>query len=135
MRASLSASACVDLLGDEATTVAAGMSTERAFNRMADGKRNSAQATSCLFVHSSNVDLTPTIFRERGFRFYFFSREEPRMHVHVACGSGKAKFWLEPEIRLAQNFGLDRQQLKTIESLIEAHDREIRQAWYEHLGR
>jgi hypothetical protein len=36
---------------------------------------------------------------------------------------------------LAQNFGLDRQQLKTIESLIEAHDREIRQAWYEHLGR
>ncbi len=27
--------------------------------------------------------MSPTVFRERGYRFYFFSREEPRMHVHV----------------------------------------------------
>ena len=57
------------------------------------------------------------------------------MHVHVACGSGKAKFWLEPDIRLAQNFGLDRQQLKTVEHLIQIHEHEIRRAWSEHLGR
>ncbi|NJN37011.1 MAG: DUF4160 domain-containing protein [Nitrospiraceae bacterium] len=30
-----------------------------------------------------------------GFRFYFFSREEARMHVHVYCDRGEAKFWLE----------------------------------------
>jgi hypothetical protein len=49
--------------------------------------------------------MSPTIFREAGFRFYFFSREEPRMHVHVQCADGEAKFWLEPadEFRSAWN--------------------------------
>jgi hypothetical protein len=36
--------------------------------------------------------MSPTIFREGGFRFYFFSREEPRMHVHVQGQNGEAKF-------------------------------------------
>jgi hypothetical protein len=40
--------------------------------------------------------MSPTIFREGGYRFYFFSREEPRMHVHVHCADGEAKFWIEP---------------------------------------
>jgi len=50
--------------------------------------------------------LSPTIFRAGGFRFYFFSREETRMHVHVYCERGEAKFWLEPKIELAKNFGM-----------------------------
>ena len=29
------------------------------------------------------VRMSPTVFRAKGFRFFFFSREEPRMHVHV----------------------------------------------------
>ena len=45
--------------------------------------------------------MSPTIFRELGFRFFFFSREEPRIHVHVYCSQGEAKFWIEPEIELA----------------------------------
>ena len=28
------------------------------------------------------------------------------MHVHVYCERGEAKFWLEPTIELAQNFGV-----------------------------
>jgi Domain of unknown function (DUF4160) len=50
--------------------------------------------------------LSPTIFRAGGFRFYFFSREETRMHVHVYCERGEAKFWLEPKIELAKNSGM-----------------------------
>jgi hypothetical protein len=134
-RASFSARALTVLLGDGATAVSVGMSMERGFDLMADGEGADAQPTSCVVVSPSSVALSRTIFRERGFRFYFFSREETRMHVHVACGSGKAKFWLEPEIGLAQNFKLDRQQLKTAERLIRFHEQEIRQAWHEHLGR
>jgi hypothetical protein len=51
--------------------------------------------------------MSPTILREGGFRFYFFSREERRMHVHVQCAEGEAKYWLEPAIELAQNYGLN----------------------------
>ena len=45
--------------------------------------------------------MSPTIFRERGFRFFFFSREESRMHVHVQHASDEAKFWLDPAVELA----------------------------------
>lgn len=44
--------------------------------------------------------MSPTILIEKGYRFFFFSREETRMHIHVNCGNGEAKFWLEPEIEL-----------------------------------
>jgi len=50
--------------------------------------------------------VSPTIFRSGGYRFYFFSREAPRMHVHAHHETGEAKFWLEPEIAVAQNYGL-----------------------------
>ncbi|MBI1955239.1 MAG: DUF4160 domain-containing protein [Acidobacteria bacterium] len=79
--------------------------------------------------------MSPTIFRERGFRFFFFSREEPRMHVHAYSGRGEAKFWLEPEIELAQNYGLTAAELRVIKGLIEEHKDEIENAWRKHFGR
>jgi hypothetical protein len=79
--------------------------------------------------------MSPTIFRDGGYRFYFFSREEPRMHVHVQHADGEAKFWLEPALALAQNAGLSSQQLRRARTLIEEHTNEIRHAWQEHFGR
>jgi hypothetical protein len=76
--------------------------------------------------------LSPTIFREKGYRFFFFSREEPRMHVHAHCGDGEAKFWLDPEIELAHNYHLSRMQLKQIESTIEDHYDALTTAWRNH---
>jgi hypothetical protein len=78
--------------------------------------------------------LSPTIFREAGFRFFFFSREEPRMHVHAYCPDGEAKFWLEPAIELAQNYGLNERQIRSAEALIKSHEEEIRAAWRKHFG-
>ncbi len=75
--------------------------------------------------------MSPTIFYEKGYRFFFFSREEPRMHVHIYCADGEAKFWLEPEIELAKNFKLSRKQLKEIEEILEEHYDEIKSAWQE----
>ena len=76
--------------------------------------------------------MSPTIFRDGGYRFYFFSREESRLHVHVQCASGEAKFWLEPVVHLAQNHGLDARQLRATCRLIEEHADEIRRAWARH---
>jgi hypothetical protein len=56
--------------------------------------------------------MSPTIFREKGYRFYFLSREENRMHVHVTCEDGEAKFWLEPILSLAVYHGLNQRKLK-----------------------
>jgi hypothetical protein len=78
--------------------------------------------------------MSPTVFRERGYRFFFFSREEPRMHVHVMSGAGEAKYWLEPEIELAKNHQLSRKELREIEEIIEAHLNELKAAWNAHFG-
>ena len=78
--------------------------------------------------------MSPTIFREAGYRFYFFSREEPRMHVHVQCADGEAKFWIEPRIEAAQNVGMSKRHLQAARQLVETHVDEIRRAWREHFG-
>jgi hypothetical protein len=78
--------------------------------------------------------MSPTVFREGPYRFYFFSREEPRMHVHVTCADGEAKFWLEPAIALAQNHGLSEKQVKEAQALVEAHADECRTRWKAHFG-
>ena len=79
--------------------------------------------------------MSPTVFRERGYRFFFFSREESRMHVHINSGDGEAKFWLEPDIELATNYHLTRKHLKEIEELIEVHRNELTRAWQQHFNR
>ncbi len=76
--------------------------------------------------------MSPTVFRHGSFRFYFFSREEPRVHVHVGHPDGEAKFWLEPAIGLAENHGLTRRQVTKALRLVEEHEDEIRRAWHAH---
>jgi hypothetical protein len=78
--------------------------------------------------------MSPTVFKDAGFRFFFFSREEPRMHVHIVSEDGEAKFWLEPEIELARNYRYSRNQLKVIETLVEGHYDELISAWQRHFG-
>ena len=76
--------------------------------------------------------MSPTVFKEAGFRFHFFSREEPRLHVHVLHSTGEAKFWIEPTIELAMNSGLSDDLVAKAERLIRGHEDEIRSGWAEH---
>ncbi|HEY9269184.1 MAG TPA: DUF4160 domain-containing protein [Methylotenera sp.] len=78
--------------------------------------------------------MSPTVFREGGFRFFFFSREESRIHIHVTHTNGEAKFWLKPEIELAINKGLTSKQISEALLLVQHHSEEILNAWYEHFG-
>ena len=78
--------------------------------------------------------MAPTVFREGRFRFFFFSREELRIHVHVSHPDGEAKFWLTPTVHLAASTGLDSRQLREALELTEAHLTEITDAWTRHFG-
>jgi len=78
--------------------------------------------------------VSPTIFREGGFRFFFFSREEKRLHVHALSADGEAKFWLEPSIELANNYGLNDRQVREALRLTEERKDEIKAAWHAHFG-
>jgi len=76
--------------------------------------------------------MSPTVFRHKGFRFFFFAREEDRMHIHVYCADGEAKFWLEPDVALAKNYGLSSAQLSETEQVIRTRQDEITDAWRDH---
>ena len=78
--------------------------------------------------------VSPTVFRKQGFRFSFFSNEEPRMHIHVYCANGQAKFWLEPVIEVAENDGLRLSEIRKAQNIIEENEDEIRRRWQSHFG-
>lgn len=78
--------------------------------------------------------MSPTVFREGGFRFHFFSREEPRLHVPVQGQTGEAKFWLEPRIELAQFIGLSQRDIALALKLVMEHEDDIHSAWHRHFG-
>lgn len=79
--------------------------------------------------------VSPTIFRVKNFRFFFFSREEERIHVHVSCPDGEAKFWLDPIVSLSHNYGLSARSLKELQRIVEERKGEIIRAWKKHFER
>ena len=81
-----------------------------------------------------SAGMAPTIVRDGQFRLFFFSREEARIHVHVAHPEGEAKFWLTPSVHLAKNVGLSGLQIRQAQAVVEAHIQEIQNAWNRHFG-
>ncbi|WP_373997172.1 DUF4160 domain-containing protein [Duganella sp. SG902] len=59
----------------------------------------------------------------------FYPREETRIHVHVSHPDGEAKFWLSPEVSLAENRGLSSRQLRTVEHFVKNNQSELKDAW------
>lgn len=78
--------------------------------------------------------MAPTVVRDGKFRLFFFSREETRIHVHVAHPDGEAKFWLTPHVHLATKLGLSPAQLRQAQVIVEAHLQEIHDAWHRHFA-
>jgi hypothetical protein len=79
--------------------------------------------------------VSPTIFRARGLRFFFFSREEERVHVHVAGKGGEGKIWIDPVIEVARVHGLGDRAVAVALELVREREDEIRRAWNRHFGR
>jgi uncharacterized protein DUF4160 len=76
----------------------------------------------------------PTVLRERGFRFFFWSNErnEPP-HVHVESGDGYAKFWLSPVV-LVESGGYNGGELRDLLRIVMQHQETMRKAWNDHFG-
>lgn len=76
--------------------------------------------------------MSPTVFRFKGYRFFFFSREENRIHIHVIHAEGEAKIWIEPKIEVESSYGLSSKQIKEILEQVIEHEDEIKKSWYSH---
>ncbi len=74
-----------------------------------------------------------------GFKFFFWSNEEKRMHIHVSKGNPRenaTKFWVTPdEITLAYNDGtISEQDLNKIKKYIYANRETIITRWVRYFG-
>ena len=79
----------------------------------------------------------PTVFKVGGFRFFFYSNEgDPRepAHIHIRSGKAVAKFWLRPEVSLAESQGFDARTLNQLARLVMQNRAVIERAWHEHFG-
>ena len=67
--------------------------------------------------------------------FKIYSNEEERKHIHVVKAECEAKFWLEPTVELAVNYGFDNKDLKKITQLVEKYGDEFKQQFAAHIGK
>jgi hypothetical protein len=73
--------------------------------------------------------MSPVVLRKGKFRFFFFSREEDRMHVHVYGAEGEAKIWLEPKVEMATSYRFSKRELNAILKIVVEHQDALRNAW------
>ncbi|HVT90777.1 MAG TPA: DUF4160 domain-containing protein [Tepidisphaeraceae bacterium] len=75
----------------------------------------------------------PKALKHGPYRFFFWSREpnEPP-HVHVQRERFEAKFWIDPVVELAQNWGFARHELNRVGRIIEARRTMLLEKWHEH---
>ena len=71
--------------------------------------------------------MSPRALLIDGFDFFFYSKEEDRMHIHVEKGECDAKFWIEPTVELVYNHGFTSKEIKLITQMIEE--------WNSHFGK
>jgi hypothetical protein len=79
----------------------------------------------------------PTVFRRDGYRFFFFSNEgDPREppHAHVPRGGDEAKFWLAPEVAVAESFGFNAAELNALVRIVREERARIERAWNEYFA-
>lgn len=76
----------------------------------------------------------PTEFLDGPYAFRFYSADyvEPP-HIHVQRDQESAKYWLNP-VRLANNWGFASHELRKIRRLVEAHQAEFLEAWYDYFS-
>ena len=56
------------------------------------------------------------------------------MHIHIRKGEAEAKFWLVPEVRLADSYGMSGHELTELAGVVHDNREIIERAWNEFFG-
>jgi len=73
----------------------------------------------------------PTILRWKGYKFFFFSLEEDRPHIHVTKQNGQAKVWLD-NFTVAKSQGFSQKDLNVIQRKVEAEYAAFLERWNDY---
>lgn len=79
----------------------------------------------------------PVILRYKGYRFFFFSNEGDPLgpiHIHIRKGCAIAKFWIVPEIRLAEAYDMSAVELRELWHIVDENRELIERKWHEYFN-
>ncbi len=76
----------------------------------------------------------PTVFRWKGYRFVFYSREigEPP-HIHILKNRRQLKIWLS-DLRVARNVGFADHEIGDIVAIAAVNRDLMLEAWNDYFG-
>jgi hypothetical protein len=77
----------------------------------------------------------PVVLRYKGYRYFFYSNEgDPRepLHIHVRKGEALAKFWLEPEVKVAESYAMSSSELSELMKVADNNKGLIKRYWNEY---
>jgi RNAse (barnase) inhibitor barstar len=76
--------------------------------------------------------MSPTFKEEDGYKFYIYSNEEAKIHVHVSKDENEAKVWLCP-VELARNNGFSKKELNRIIKIVREYEEEFATKFRAHV--
>lgn len=79
--------------------------------------------------------MSPKFKEINGFVFKIYSNEESRIHIHIVKAENEAKYWLEPDLELAENFGFSSKELSFIEKILKENGDDFKIKFARHTGK
>ena len=79
--------------------------------------------------------MSPKFKEQNGFVFKIFSNEEARIHIHIIKAEIEAKYWLEPDMELAENYGFNNKELSFIEKILTEYGDYFKVKFTRHVGK
>lgn len=78
--------------------------------------------------------MSPKFKEQNGYVFKIYSNEEARIHIHIIKAEKEAKYLLEPDIELAENFGFNSKELSFIEKILTEYGDDFKVKFTRHIG-
>ena len=88
-------------------------------------------------ITSTSLGVMPVVFRHKGYRFLLYSNEEDPLgplHIHVRRGECVAKFWVLPDICVAESYGMSAAELRELVKVVKENKTLIEGYWNEYFG-
>ncbi|CAM3325154.1 DUF4160 domain-containing protein [Aequorivita lipolytica] len=75
----------------------------------------------------------PTIFNQKGYRFFFYSNEHLPIHIHIEKDNKTAKFEILPTL-LIKSKKFNASEIKEVRNLVEENSELIKNKWNEYFN-
>ncbi|PJF39105.1 MAG: hypothetical protein CUN54_09445 [Phototrophicales bacterium] len=73
--------------------------------------------------------MSPTVLRDKGYRFVIYTHDHEPAHVHVMKAENEAVVDIRPDVSLRNNYGFKSREIKDILQITEDNVEYLRDEW------